>query len=109
MEIFLIILVIIVLLANVLLLMFFLNKRKGGQDDATTAAASAAANAANADALGLKLILEQVNELARTVDTKISGLNQSMSDNIHRQFSESKKIISDVTDKLGKLDETNRQ
>ena len=69
------------------------------------------------DAEGLKLILEQMNSQLNnqlnninvSVDQKMSNLGQSMTDNMHRQFSESRKIVSEVTEKLTKLDETNRE
>ncbi len=58
---------------------------------------------------GLNLILQQINELNRTVDNKISENNRTMSESIRVQFSESSKLIKDVTQGLTKLDETNRQ
>jgi DNA recombination protein RmuC len=72
------------------------------------------------ESTGLKLILQQMNELSRTVDSKVGELNKTvdakmtesargMSDTIHRQFGESAKLIKEVTQGLTKLDETNRQ
>lgn len=61
------------------------------------------------DETGLKLLLAQMNELTRTVDAKISETTKNMSDNMRAQFSESSKLIKDVTQGLTKLDETNRQ
>lgn len=58
---------------------------------------------------GLNLILQQINELNRTVDNKISESSKVMSDSMKTQFSESSKLIKDVTQGLTKLDETNRQ
>jgi DNA recombination protein RmuC len=58
---------------------------------------------------GLKLLLEQMNELNRTVDRKISESSKVMSDSVRHQFSESAKLIKDVTQGLTKLDETNKQ
>lgn len=58
---------------------------------------------------GLKLILQQVNELARTVDAKMGDTTRQMNESLKTQFSESAKIIRDVTAGLTKLDETNRQ
>jgi len=51
------------------------------------------------------LIQNQMNELNRTLDNKVGESTRA----IERQFSESAKIIRDVTERLTKLDETNRQ
>lgn len=59
--------------------------------------------------IGLKLILEQINELNRTVDSKISENMKEIGLSVRSQFSESAKIIKDVTEGLTKLDETNKQ
>ncbi len=59
--------------------------------------------------IGLKLILEQINELNRTVDNKIGENSKRMHESIERQSSESFKIIRDITEKLTRLDETNKQ
>lgn len=61
------------------------------------------------DDTGLNLILQQINELNRTVDSKISESSKHMNDSMRTQFSESSKLIRDVTQGLTKLDETNRQ
>jgi len=59
--------------------------------------------------IGLKLILEQINELNRTVDEKIGRGARDMRESMQAQLSESTKMIRDVTAGLTKLDETNRQ
>uniref|UniRef100_A0A7C4LZW3 DNA recombination protein RmuC n=1 Tax=candidate division CPR3 bacterium TaxID=2268181 RepID=A0A7C4LZW3_UNCC3 len=51
------------------------------------------------------LIQNQLQELSKVVDTKLSDSQKSM----QIQFGQSAKIISDVTEKLTKLDETNKQ
>lgn len=72
------------------------------------------------DDIGLKLILEQVNELSRTVDSKVSDLNKTvdlkmgestrhMSDSVNRQFSESQKLIREITSELAQVKETGKQ
>ncbi len=61
------------------------------------------------DDTGLKLILEQVNELSRTVDAKIGETTKQMNESVRAQFGESAKLIREVTTGLTKLDETNRQ
>ena len=61
------------------------------------------------DDTGFKLILEQINELNRVVDKKISENARDMRDSMHAQLSESSKLIREVTTGLTKLDETNKQ
>ncbi len=61
------------------------------------------------DDTGLNLILQQINELGRTVDSKISENSKHMNESVRNQFSESAKLIKDVTQGLTKLDETNKQ
>ena len=72
------------------------------------------------DDIGLKLILEQVNELSRIVDSKVTDLNKTvdqkmgettrqMSDNVNRQFSESQKLIKEITSELAQVKETGKQ
>jgi DNA recombination protein RmuC len=61
------------------------------------------------DDTGLKLILEQVNELNRTVDQKLRESSRTMNDAMYKQFSESQRLVRDVTQSLTKLDETNKQ
>lgn len=63
----------------------------------------------NDDNQGLRLLLDQMNELNRTVDRKLSETTKNMSDSMKTQFSESSKLIKDVTVGLTKLDETNKQ
>ncbi len=57
----------------------------------------------------MKLLLEQMNELSRTVDRKMGETGKLVTDSMRSQFSESAKIIRDVTEGLTKLDETNKQ
>lgn len=61
------------------------------------------------DSTGLKLILEQLNELSRTVDHKLGESTKHVRESMQNQFSESAKMIRDVTEGLVKLDETNKQ
>ena len=64
---------------------------------------------AKTDDMGLKLILEQINELNRTVDAKIGESSKQMRESIQNQSSQSFNIIRDITEKLTRLDETNKQ
>jgi DNA recombination protein RmuC len=58
---------------------------------------------------GLNLILQQMNELAKVVDSKMGDTSKMVHEAVKNQFSESAKIIKEVTEGLTKLDETNRQ
>lgn len=62
-----------------------------------------------ADDIGLQLILTQLNELSRTVDSKIGDTHKQLHDTMQFHSTESNKIIRDVTEKLTRLDETNKQ
>lgn len=57
------------------------------------------------DAQGLLMLQNQMNEIVRTLDTKLSESTKAIQD----QFGQSAKIITNVTERLTKLDETNRQ
>jgi len=61
------------------------------------------------DGEGLTMILQQMNELQRVVDSKIGESAKEMHETVRHQVSESVKAIRDVTEKLTKLDETNKQ
>jgi DNA recombination protein RmuC len=58
---------------------------------------------------GLNLILQQINELSRTVDNKIGASQKEVNESLKFHSSESNKIIRDVTERLTRLDETNKQ
>ena len=55
------------------------------------------------------LLQNQLQELHRTLDTKIGESSKEMQNQMHAQLSHSTKIVQDVTEKLTKLDETNKQ
>jgi len=50
-----------------------------------------------------------INSLQQTVGDKLERNNLSMQTSMQKQLSESAKLVSDVTQRLAKLDETNRQ
>jgi len=58
---------------------------------------------------GLNLILTQINELSRTVDSKLGESHKQVRESLQFHSSESNKIIRDVTERLTRLDETNKQ
>lgn len=62
-----------------------------------------------ADDTGFKLLLEQINELSRTVDHKLGESAKQMNESVRFQSTESSKIIRDITERLTRLDETNKQ
>ncbi|MBA3733264.1 DNA recombination protein RmuC [Patescibacteria group bacterium] len=62
-----------------------------------------------ANETGLNLILQQINELNRVVDSKIGESTRQMNDSVRMQLGESASLIREVTIGLTKLDETNRQ
>ena len=51
------------------------------------------------------MLQQQIQELNRTLDTKLADSTKA----IQQQFGQSAKIIADVTERLTKLDETNKQ
>ncbi len=76
-----------------------------GQSDQNALGAEHAAKTETA----IKLLLQQVNELGRTVDAKMGETSRYMQQSMQTQFSESAKLIREVTQGLTKLDETNKQ
>lgn len=61
------------------------------------------------DDQAMKLLLAQMNNLSEVVDRKMGETTQQMADTMKTQFSESSKLIKNVTEGLVKLDETNKQ
>ena len=61
------------------------------------------------DDLGLNLILTQINELSRTVDSKIGESHKQVNESLKFHSSESNNIIRHVTERRTRLDETNKQ
>jgi len=72
---------------------YFLSRRKEPQKDDT----------------GLNLILQQLNELSRSVDTKLSEAHKQVHQSSREQFDRTTRIVSDLTERLTRLDETNKQ
>lgn len=86
----------IFVVAVLLIAVIFLLLKKGKKED-------------KSEGIGLSLILEQINELNRTVDAKIGESSKQMHESLKHQSGESFKIIRDITEKLTRLDETNKQ
>lgn len=55
------------------------------------------------------LIQQQIQDLSRTLDARVAESSRQTQESVHRQLSESTRIIREVTEGLTKLDETNRQ
>lgn len=102
----LIVLVAIAILANIFIVVYFMRRKSAVEPPK--------------DDTALKLILEQMNEVSRTVDRKVGDLtktvdykmnesSKNMQDSMRTQLSESSKLIREVTQGLTKLDETNKQ
>ncbi len=58
---------------------------------------------------GLQMLLQQINELQRTVDQKLSDSDKTVRESMMHQSSQSSRIIADITERLTRLDETNKQ
>ena len=58
---------------------------------------------------GLPLLLEQINELRRTMDSRLGDNERSVRESMMHQSRESRTIITDITERLTRLDETNKQ
>lgn len=61
------------------------------------------------DAQGLMLLQNQLQELTRTLDVRMTESSKQVHDTVRTQLGESARLIKDVTEGLTKLDETNRQ
>jgi len=101
MNILIIILLCLVLAINAFLVYYFIKKQKDENEDKV-----------QDDAVlknSTSLLLQQINELNRTVDQKLGFTAKEMQDSIRHQAGESYKVIRDITERLTKLDEANKQ
>ena len=58
---------------------------------------------------GFSLLMQQVADLQKVVDSKLSESERSMRESMQHQHSQSAQIISDITERLTRLDEGNKQ
>ena len=58
---------------------------------------------------GVLMLQQQLQELNKTIDTKIGESTRQMHETMRTQLGESAKIVREVTEGLTKLDETNKQ
>lgn len=64
---------------------------------------------ASADHGGMVLLQQQMQELARTLDARVSESSRSMQESSHRQFSESNRLIKEITQEVTSVKEIGRQ
>lgn len=65
--------------------------------------------AAAPDGVGLQLIMQRVAELQQSVDQKLGESEKTVRDSLMHQSNQSTRIIADITERLTRLDETNKQ
>ncbi|MGD0328155.1 MAG: DNA recombination protein RmuC [Minisyncoccia bacterium] len=93
MDIFIVVVVILVLLvAQGLSLYFILHRRESPTESG-----------------GMVLLQQQMQELARTLDARVSESSRTMQENAHRQFSESSRLIKEITQEVTSVKEIGRQ
>lgn len=92
METLVVVLIVLLLLVNVAVVfyLFSKNNNKSGTE-------------------GLGLMHERIAELSRTLDERLDRNSQTLMQSVQHQSTEANRIIRDVTERLTKLDETNRQ
>ncbi len=61
------------------------------------------------DTGNLLLLQQQMQELGRNLDSKVTESSRAMQENAHRQFSESTKLIKEITTELTSVKEIGRQ
>jgi DNA recombination protein RmuC len=57
----------------------------------------------------IQLLLNQINELSRTIDQKLGESQKEINQSMRYQSTETSRIIADITEKITRLDETNKQ
>jgi len=57
----------------------------------------------------VQLLLNQINELSRNIDSKLGESQKEINQSMRYQSTETSRIIADITEKITRLDETNRQ
>src|SRR3989344_5562879 len=67
------------------------------------------AEAEREERTGMSMLLQQMNELQRTVDQKLHESSTAMHESMQRQAGESVRIIRDITEELVKVGEGQKQ
>lgn len=88
----LLIIILVLLILLVIGLLFFLRKKPTDTDGGA-----------------MQLLLSQINELSRTIDHKLGESQKEMTQTMRYQSSETSRIVADITEKITRLDETNKQ
>ncbi len=57
----------------------------------------------------MQVLLTQINELARSVDSKLHESNKNITESMRFQSTETSRIVRDITEKITRLEETNKQ
>ena len=91
--------VLVVFIVQSVGLYFILRRRNAEPEDGSGLTAQA----------GMVLLQQQMQELARTLDARVSESSRMMQENSHRQFSESNKLIKEITTELTSVKEIGRQ
>ncbi len=81
-----------ILIVLVIGLFFFMKKEPAKNDDNS-----------------VQLLLTQINELSRTIDNKLGESQKEINQSMRFQSTETSRIIADITEKITRLDETNKQ
>lgn len=63
----------------------------------------------NSENTGFQLLLQQMDSLQKTVDQKLGENQKTIYENLQSQSTQSNKIIADITERLTRLDEGNKQ
>lgn len=96
-------LLIILAILNALLLLYLISKKPPTASDAASQMLKTDLTELN------KGVLELKDSLNEKIGKKLDESQKHMSDSIQRQFEQSAKIISEITGRLTKLDETNKR
>ncbi len=89
-----IVLIVVILVLGLILLGILLRKNKPLQQE---------------DSQGLRLLLQQMNELSRTVDEKLGETQKEMSESLKFQTGRSHELIKEITRELTEVKETGKQ
>lgn len=88
----LIIIILLIIIALVAWLLFTLRNKPAESNDSA-----------------VQLLLSQINELSRTIDHKLGENQKEINQTMRYQSSETSRIVADITEKITRLDETNKQ
>lgn len=94
MDIFTVAIVVLVLILAQGVSLYFILKRR---------------ESASADQGGMVLLQQQLQNLERTLEARVTESSKAMQDNAHRQFSESAKLIKEITEEVTSVKEIGRQ